>query len=87
MSHVISRAAVPTFFLISGYYFFLNTRFTLATYKDKLRKKIRTILLPYLLWNIIAIGRVVALKIGAWFIKDKPLSNIYSYLYGDSIEH
>ena len=79
MCHVISRAAVPTFFLISGYYYFLNTNFSLTTYKSKLKKRIQTILIPYLLWNLIVIGKVVILHIGAWLVKGKPLSNLYSY--------
>lgn len=62
MCHVISRAAVPTFFLISGYYFFYKIKdFTFDTYKDKLKKRIKTILIPYLLWNSIAISKIIIL--------------------------
>ena len=80
MCHVISRAAVPTFFLISGYYFFYKIKdFTFDNYKDKLKKRIRTILIPYLLWNAIAISKIVILKIGAWVVKGKPLDNVLSF--------
>ena len=40
MCHVISRAAVPTFFLISGYYFFFRIEnFKFGICKEKLKKK------------------------------------------------
>lgn len=60
ISHVISRAAVPIFFLISGYYFFYNTdSFNYKIYIKKLRKRVNTILIPYLIWNGIFILQIV----------------------------
>lgn len=55
LCHVISNAAVPTFFIISGYYFFFNTEFNAIKYKQKIRKRMKTLFIPYLLWNIIAL--------------------------------
>lgn len=44
--------AVPAFFMISGFLFFYKTHdFTFDTYLSKLRRRIRTLLVPYLLWN------------------------------------
>lgn len=48
-----SRSCVPLFFAISGYLFFLSKERTIDTYFTQLRKRVRTLLLPYLLWNII----------------------------------
>ncbi len=46
---------VPTFFIISGFLLFNNVeRYDLATYKYKLKSRLRTLLVPYLLWNLIA---------------------------------
>lgn len=45
--------AVPLFFFISGLLFFKEGLFDLALYGKKLKKRIHTILVPYLLWNII----------------------------------
>ena len=50
MSHVISRAAVPTFFLVSGYYFFHNTEFSFDVFKEKIKKRLRSLFVPYVLW-------------------------------------
>lgn len=50
------RIAVPCFFLISSFLFFtkLEQKWDTRTWLDKLRKRSRTLLLPYLFWNIIA---------------------------------
>lgn len=42
---------VPCFFFISGYLFYLN--YTQKDYLRKLRTRIRSLLVPYLLWNTI----------------------------------
>lgn len=79
-SHVLSHVAVPAFFLISGYFFFYKvTNFDFATYKGKLRKRVHTLLIPYLLWNALYILWIVIQKVGAFFVKGKPLSNIVDY--------
>jgi surface polysaccharide O-acyltransferase-like enzyme len=51
ISQIIARVAVPLFFLISG--FLLYTKET--KYTTTLKKKCQTILLPYILWNILSI--------------------------------
>lgn len=51
-SQIAARIAVPLFFLISGYLFFRNVEtFTPRCYAQKLGKRCRTLLVPYLLWN------------------------------------
>lgn len=52
----ICRIAVPCFFLISGYLFFskLEDKWDTGIWLDKLKKRVRTLLVPYLLWNAIA---------------------------------
>ncbi len=52
-SQVLPRISVPLFFFISGFLFFYHTDFTLETYKQKLKGRIKTLLIPYLLWNFI----------------------------------
>ena len=50
------RIAVPTFFLISGYLFFFKLEeWSTDIWFNKLKKRVRTLLIPYLLWNLIAI--------------------------------
>ncbi len=45
--------AVPLFFFISGFLFFKEGVFNFALYKKKLKSRFHTVLIPYLLWNII----------------------------------
>lgn len=47
----VTQIAVPGFFLISGYLFFRN--FTLKNLKDKWLRRLRSVAVPYLLWNLI----------------------------------
>lgn len=54
--HVLQRnigdIAVPLFFFISGYLFFLNIKdFNITIYKNKLKKRKKSLLIPYFLWN------------------------------------
>lgn len=52
-SNVIGRFSVPMFFIISGFLFFRNGIFDYSTYISKLRNRVNTLLIPYLLWNLI----------------------------------
>jgi len=53
LSNVIARTSVPLFFIISGYLFFFGKDFTVSIYLEKLKRRIRTLLIPYLLWNLL----------------------------------
>lgn len=47
--YIIFRSLVPLFFFVSGYLFFLNyEKFSLPWFIKKLKKRIRTLLIPYL---------------------------------------
>lgn len=51
---IFGRIGVPLFYFISGYLFFQNYNNTLIEYKNKLSKRIYSLLIPYFLWNFIA---------------------------------
>lgn len=52
MSDYICQIAVPLFFLLSGYLFFFNvSSFSWDIYKSKLRRRVHSLLIPYLFWN------------------------------------
>ena len=51
----IAGIAVPLFFFMSGFLFFYKCGFNRTVYGTKLRKRARTLLIPYLLWNVIYI--------------------------------
>lgn len=44
----LGETGVPGFFFISGYLFFLSKK----TYSQKLRTRVHTLLIPYLIWNL-----------------------------------
>ena len=53
----VAVACVPVFFVLSGYLFFRGVeRFSPRIYKEKLCRRVRSLLVPYLLWNLIAAG-------------------------------
>ncbi len=49
----LARIAVPLFFFLSGFLFFFRSDFSFKTYGQKLKKRVRTLLVPYLFWNAI----------------------------------
>jgi surface polysaccharide O-acyltransferase-like enzyme len=55
INDVIARISVPLFFIISGFLFFYREEFSVGIYKKKLKIRALTLLVPYLLWNFIAV--------------------------------
>jgi len=74
-SKIISHSSVPAFFFISGYLFFYkkdnseNTAFSLSNYREKLRRRCRTLLFPYIFW-------ISAWLIGYFILFKSPLAKI-----------
>ena len=57
ISYVLTHIAVPTFFLISGFLFFRNfAEWSWDGYRRKMRSRVMTLLVPYLVWNLLTIG-------------------------------
>lgn len=56
----LGETGVPGFFFISGFLFFLSKK----TYSQKLKTRVHTLLIPYLLWNLI----LLILYLVAWAI-------------------
>ena len=56
ISLTLAQTAVPMFFFISGYLFFNRLHdWNWSVYLGKLRKRCKTLLVPFVLWNTIAI--------------------------------
>ena len=56
VSEEVAKIAVPLFFFISGFLFFYRSpSLTISDYVKKLKKRARTLLIPYILWNIFII--------------------------------
>jgi peptidoglycan/LPS O-acetylase OafA/YrhL len=55
ISQGVARLAVPLFFLMSGYFFFLGFTWSWQGYGQKLAARAKTLLLPYLFWTILVV--------------------------------
>ena len=54
ISQTLVKVAVPVFFIISGYLFFANVKqWDFLTYKQKMIRRIETLLIPYMVWNVL----------------------------------
>lgn len=51
VSNGISRTAVPIFFMLSGYFLFFDNS-GLDKIKFKLKKRLKTLVVPFLIWNV-----------------------------------
>ena len=59
LSHNIGRMAVPCFFLFSGYLYFRKMeKWSGSFYLSQQKKRLKTLVLPYILWNILNIAIV-----------------------------
>lgn len=56
ISQGISRIAVPLFFLMSGYFFFLGFSWSIKNYMKKIQARVKTLLVPFLFWNIFTLS-------------------------------
>lgn len=55
VSAFLMENGVATFFFISGYLFFTGGEMTLERYRTKVRSRVRSLAVPYLIWNAIAV--------------------------------
>ena len=64
VSQTLVKVAMPVFFIMSGYLFFANVgKWNLATYKKKTLRRVKTLLIPYLIWNLLM---AIKLKTFSW---------------------
>ena len=81
-SQVVAGICVPLFFFISGFLFFRGVNFDKNIYFSKLKSRTKSLLIPYLFWNItcLVVFHVVAKipTLSVWF---NNLSNMYNLNY------
>lgn len=51
--------SVPIYFFISGYVFFASIDFTADVYKKKLQNRFKSLFIPYIIWNALAVFLVI----------------------------
>lgn len=54
-SLIFGEIGVPGCFFISGFLFFQSEHFDVSTYKRKLKSRVKSLLIPFLIWNSIMI--------------------------------
>ena len=80
VSQTLAKVAMPTFFVISGYLFFANVeQFNKEIYWQKIRRRIKTLLIPYIVWNLLMAVKLKAFNLSIfwepvnmplWFLRD-----------------
>ena len=80
LSQTLVKAAMPTFFVMSGYLFFANaTRWNAQTYWQKIKRRIKSLLIPYIIWNLLMAVKLKAFSLSIlwepanmplWFLRD-----------------
>ena len=66
ISQTLVKVAMPVFFIMSGYLFFANVDvWNFKVYKTKIWRRIKTLLIPYLIWNLLM---AIKLKTFSWSI-------------------
>lgn len=67
ISHHLCAIAVPCFFFFSGYLFYHHIPaplpFNAAWVKGKWKRRVRTLVVPYLLWNLLNVAAVVLVSL------------------------
>jgi fucose 4-O-acetylase-like acetyltransferase len=96
ISQGLARVAIPLFFFISGYLFFYGFSWSLENYAKKLHNRVRTLLIPYIFWNlgtfIIYVGAQLLPLTSKLLASTHPIylqKNIYDYInviFGLSID-
>ena len=80
MSQTLVKVAMPTFFVMSGYLFFANVeKFNKEIYQQKLWRRIKTLLIPYIIWNLLMAAKLKMFSLSIfwtpanmplWFLRD-----------------
>ena len=79
--YYFSQVAVPFFFFTSGYFFFYKVRqWNIQCYKQKVLKRLKTLLIPYLLWNFLALGLMILRKCFGVLFLHKQVNDLVNYL-------
>ncbi|MFT3993921.1 MAG: acyltransferase [Dysgonomonas sp.] len=67
---LIFLAAVPLFFIISGYYYFYNVKsWGRGEYVRKTKSRLKSLVIPYFIWNAIAFSIAVAQGLFIYYSK------------------
>ena len=88
ITQVITHCAVPIFYIISGYLFYQKLSiWNFEVWKHKMKKRIKTVGLPYIVWITIMIIYTVAMLTAGCLLHDKPWSRIIEWFSSNGWWH
>lgn len=80
VSQTLVKVAMPAFFVMSGYLFFANvTKWNTLTYWHKIKRRIKSLLIPYIIWNLLMAVKMHTYNLSIfwkpanmplWFLRD-----------------
>lgn len=86
VSQTLVKVTVPVFFIMSGYLFFANVEpWNMQVFQLKIRRRIKTLLIPYLVWNLLMVLKLKAFSMSffwepanmpLWFLRDLILVSL-----------
>lgn len=81
LSHVLTHIAVPTFYLISGFLFFANFQeWSWAGYRKKMSSRVKTLLIPYMLWNAVPFLLLVIAMFARVVMKGQSIDSVLAFV-------
>lgn len=87
-SHVLAHIAVPLFFFISGFLYFYNLReWDNRVYIAKTKKRIKTLFVPYICWNIICWLVSLFILLSSTILMGKPISRLNEFIENTGSYH
>ena len=75
----LGETGVPGFFFISGFLFFHSKK----THRQKISSRIHTLLIPYLLWNLILLGLYVVAFLVGWIPVERGVGTCVAIVLGE----
>lgn len=88
--NTVAQVAVPCFFVIAGYFFVGSKPLTWASYGMKLKKRVQSLLIPYLLWNLVPSLVYVAGNLFSMLFRGKSSDALMAFLtdlWNDGLWH
>lgn len=88
-TNILARVAVPLFFVMSGWLFFINFNLTLKDYIKKIKSRFFTLCIPYLFWNLSFLLLVFSLQsfpFTASFLENNFQKLVAHYNFQDYLE-
>jgi surface polysaccharide O-acyltransferase-like enzyme len=88
--HVLGRICVPFLFMQSGFLFFSHLDLSWEGYRAKIKSRLRTLVLPYILWNLLVlfvIGVIQSNPVTVEFCnsQNKPIWAFSVFEYFDAV--